>query len=119
MYFGMPNHICVKLQGYLMPKVWLCPIAVGERDDANHCLHCIYLTPPEDCDKDHKTLFVWCDSRLKRVFVRDSSDNEENGNNNNGKSGRPYRPIGWYWSRCDKVITSKEYHELEAERRAP
>jgi hypothetical protein len=116
MYFGMPNHICVKLQGYLMPKVWLCPIAVGERDDANHCLHCIYLTPPEDCDKDHKTLFVWCDNRLKRVFVRDSSDNEENGNNNNNKSGRPYRPIGWYCSRCDKVITSKEYHELEAER---
>ena len=77
-----------------MPKVWLCPIAVGEEDDANHCLHCIYLTPPEDCDKDHKTLFVWCDSRLKRVFVRDSSDNEENGINNS-KSGRPYRPIGW------------------------
>jgi hypothetical protein len=101
-----------------MPKVWLCPMVVGERDDANHCLHCIYLTPPEAGDRNHKTMFVRCDSRLKRVFVRDPSDNEDNGddNNNNGKSGRPYRPIGWYCSRCDKVITSKQYDELEAER---
>src|SRR5215210_5851786 len=120
--FGMPKDICVKLHRYLMPKVWLCPIVVGEKDDANNCLHCIYLTPPEDGDKDHKTLFVRCDSRLKRVFVRNSSDNEDNrnnnnnNNNNNSKSGRLYRPIGWYCSRCDKVITSKEYDELEAER---
>ncbi len=68
-------------------------------------MHCIMLTPSQDRDKDHKTKFVWCGTRLKRVFVRESRRNL-----------RYYQPIGWFCSKCDRVMTVKEYERLQSEK---
>lgn len=92
-----------------VPKVLLCPNATGEEDDKDNCIHCMMLTPSQVGNKDHKTKIVWCGTRLRRVFVRESS---------RGSSSNPrhYQTIGWFCSKCDKVLTVKEYKRLESEK---
>ena len=93
-----------------MPNVWLCPNAIGEEDDKDNCMHCMMLTPSQDGNKDHKTKFVWCGTRLKRLFVRESS--------RGGISSRRYHPIVWFCSKCDRVLTMKEYERLQSEKQS-
>jgi hypothetical protein len=93
-----------------VPKVWLCPNVIGEEDDENNCMHCMMLTPSQDGNKDHKTKFVWCSTRLKRVFVRN--------NKRVGSNIRGYQPIGWFCKKCDRIMTIEEYKRLESEKQS-
>ena len=95
-----------------VPKVLLCPNATGEEDDKDNCMHCMMLTPAQDGNKDHKTKFVWCGTTLRRLIVRESSRGE------GSSSLRHYHTIGWFCSKCDKVLTVKEYKRLESEKQS-
>jgi hypothetical protein len=92
-----------------VPKVWVCPNAIGEEDDEDNCMHCMMLTSAQDGNKHHKTKFVWCGTRLKRVFVHDI---------NTCSNLRRYQPIGWFCSKCDRVMTINEYERLQSERQS-